>query len=80
MPIGSVIEVNYFCRGLSEQGIARKIINMLRKKSEGIVIKTFFENKNEIFVSFECLEGSRKIQEIYRKLKRDFQNMTTLAT
>ena len=52
----------------------------LSKKSEGIVIKTFFEDKNEIFVGFECLEGSRRIPGIYKKLKRDSQKMSSLAT
>ena len=56
MPIGSIREVHCFVQGLNEQEIARKIINIFRKKSEGIVIKAFWEDKQEIIVSFEWLE------------------------
>ena len=79
MPIGSISEVYCFCQGLSEQGIARKIISLFSKKSEGIVIKVFLEDKQEISVSFECLEDPRKIQEEYRRLIEGSQNTTTPA-
>jgi len=80
MPIGSIREVHCFFQGSSGQGIARKIINIFRKTSEGIVIKAFLEDKQEIIVNFECLENPRKIQEGYGKLKEDFQNIATLPT
>jgi hypothetical protein len=78
MPIGSITEVYCFCQGLSEQGIARKFINIFRKKSEGIVIKAFLEDRQEILVSFECLENPRKIQEEYGKLIEGFRSITNL--
>ena len=80
MPTGSIREVHCFCQGLSEQGIAPKIINIFRKKSEGIVIKAFLEDKQEITVNFECLENPRKIQEEYGRLIENYQNITTRPT
>jgi len=62
------------------KGIARKIINIFRKKSEGIEIKAFLEDKQEITASFECLENPKKIQEEYGRLVENYQNITSLPT
>jgi len=80
MPIGFIHELHCFFQGPSGQRIARKIINIFRKTSEGIVIKAFLEDKQEITVSFECLENPRKIQEGYGRLIENYQNITTLPT
>jgi len=80
MPIGSIREVHCFFQGPSGKGIARKIINIFRKKSEGIEIKAFLEDKQEITASFECLENPKKIQEEYGRLVENYQNITTLPT
>jgi len=80
MPIGSIREVHCFFQGPSGKGIARKIINIFRKKSEGIEIKAFLEDKQEIIASFECLENPKKIQEEYGRLVENYQNITTLPT
>ena len=71
IPIGSIHDVHCLFQGPSGKGIARKIINLFRKKSEGIVIKAFLEDEQEIIVNFECLENPKKIQEGYEKLKAD---------